>query len=229
MQSKQPHLELQILTSRVGLYPLPPPHITSDALAHSAMTTEPPSPNPTSNFTTLLSGPLEDFLTYSRLEHSQWLIDVAHDICDPALKRGILQVWDAAGEMRRDVNPTDHLTASRYLYDVQATISISKISERAGKSRTTATGNPSTMASRVKQRDGDQCWVTGSSWGIINSHICPKRMGDHFLREVYSAFVSTPPPPTLTVYDERCGITLTGSFDTGFDMYQFGMRFVAQV
>jgi hypothetical protein len=229
MQSEQSHLELQILTSRMGLYPQPAPLITSDALAHSAMTTEPPNPNPTSDFTILLRGALEDFLIYSRQEHSQWLIDVAHDICDPTLKRGVLQVWDAAGEMWRNVNPADHLTASTYFYDVQAIVSLSKISERAGKSRTTATSNPSTMASRVKQRDGDQCWVTGSDHEVTNSHICPKRMGDHMLRIICATFVSTPLPETVTVYDERCGITLTRNFDASFDKYKLGMRFVALV
>jgi hypothetical protein len=28
-------------------------------------------------------------------------------------------------------------------------------------------------------------------------------MGDHLLRVVYSTFVSTPPPPALSIYDER--------------------------
>jgi hypothetical protein len=120
------HLELCIRTDNVGLYPQPPINITSDQLAYSAMTTSPPNPTSPSNFTCLLSGPLDDFLLYSGQEQSQWLIDIAHDVCDPAQKRGSLQVWDAAGEMWRNVHPTDPLTASAYLYNVQAVVSLSK-------------------------------------------------------------------------------------------------------
>jgi hypothetical protein len=37
-------------------------------------------------------------------------------------------------------------------------------------------------------------------------------MGDHFLRIIYEAFVSTP-PPTLSIFDEICGITLNKNLD----------------
>jgi len=224
--SKIPLLELLIFTNRVGLYPQPPTNITSDEIAHSVTTTGPPNYTSPSDSTCLLSGPLDDFLLYSRQEQSQWLIDIAHDICDPALKRGLLQVWDAAGEIRSNVNPTDPLTASTYLYDVQVIVSLSKISERVGKSRTTASGNASTMASRVKQRDRQRCWVTKLNTPIVNSHVCPKRMGDHLLRIVYSTFLSANCPPTLSIYDATCGITLTRSLDGWFDTYEFGLRLV---
>lgn len=223
-----PHLELRIFPSRVGLYPRPAANITNDTLAQSIMTTGPPNPT-SSDLTCLLSGPLDDFLLYSRLEQSQWLIDIAHDICDPAQKHGSLKVWDASGQAWRDVNRIDPLTASTYLYDVQTVVSLSKISERAGKSRTSATGNASTMAKRVKQRDGGLCWVSRMNNPVTNSHVCLKRMGDHLLRIVYSAFVSSPPPPALSIYDEICGITLTRNLDAWFDTYELGLRFVAPV
>ncbi len=235
-----PHLELCILTHRVGLYPQPPTNITSSELAQSVTLTVPPDPtspsalgppNPasTSAFTILLSGALEDFLLYSGREQSQWLIDLAHDICDPAQKRGSLRVWDAAGEAWRNVNPTNPLTSSAYLYDVQTVVSLSKISERAGRSKTSASGNASTMANRVKQRDGELCWVTRNLYPTKNSHVCPKRMGDHVLRTIYSNFVPTPLPPTLSIYDEICGITLTVGLNTQFDQYELGLRLVAPV
>ena len=129
----------------------------------------------------------------------------------------------------RNVNPTDPLTPSAYLYDVHTVVSLSKISERAGKSKTSASGNASTMANRVKQRDGRQCWVTRNIYPTTNSHICPKRMGDHFLRIIYANFVQTPVPPTLSIYDEMCGITLMGNLDTPFDEYELGLRLVAPV
>jgi hypothetical protein len=227
-----PHLQLCIPTNCVGLYTQPPTNITSDELAYSAMKTGPPNPTSPSIFTCLLSGPLDDFLLYSGHERSQWLIDIAHDICDPSLKRGSLRVWDAAGEMWRNINPSDPLTTSRYLYDIKAIVSLSKISKRAGKSKTSSASSNhdgSTMANRVTQRDGQQCWVTRNIYPITNSHVCPKRMGDHLLHIIYSAFVSTPPPPDLSIFDEICGITLALNLDTLFDTYELGLRLVAPV
>ena len=122
-----------------------------------------------------------------------------------------------------------NLTASTYLYDIQAVVSLSKISERVGKSRSSASSNASTMASSVKQRDEQQCWLTRMNSPITNSHICPKRMGDHLLRVIYSAFVSAPPPPALSIYDEICGITLCLNMDAWFDTYELGLRLVAPV
>ena len=129
---------------------------------------------------------------------------------------------------RRNVNRTDPLTASTYLYDIQDVVSLSKISQRAGKSKTHASGDASTMANRVKQRDGQRCWVSRMDSPITNSHVFPKRMGDHLLRVVYGNFVSTP-PPALSIYDEICGITLTRNLDAWFDMYELGLRLVAPV
>jgi hypothetical protein len=133
------------------------------------------------------------------------------------------------GQVWRNVNPTDPLTASIYLYDVQDVVSLSKISAREGKSKTAPTGNPAAMARRVKDRDGHRCWLTKSEMPIVNSHICPKRMGDHLLRGVYNTFVAAPPPPTLTIYDELCGITPFQAIDFLFDKYQCGLRRVAAV
>jgi len=61
---------------------------------------------------------------------------------------------------------------------------------------------------------------------LVNSHVCPKRMGDHLLRIVYSTFVSTP-PPTLSIYDEICGISLSPTLKIWFDTYELGLQFVA--
>ena len=167
------------------------------------MTTDPDDISP-SYFTCLLFGALDSF------------------------RRGSLKVWDVTGEVWRDVNPTDPLTASIYLYHVQVVVSLSKISARVGRSETEATGNASTMARRVKARDGNRCWVSRFKDSITNSHVCPKRMGDHLLRVVYNIFVAAP-PPALSIYDEICGITLIDNLDTKFDKYELGLWFVAPV
>jgi hypothetical protein len=222
------HLELLIATRCVGLYHQPPEQITSDALAESSMTTTVPSHNiELTHPTGLLIGPLVDFQHFSNEEKSQWLIDIAHDICDPAQKRGQLVVW--RNQEWRDVHPTHHLIASTYHYLVERTVSLTKISARLGKSQTDTTGPPSTMANRVKNRDGHRCWVEPRIYTVTNSHLCPKRMGDHLLRVVYSTFVQTPPRPALSIYDEICGISLSPNLDAYFDKYEIGLRSVALV
>ena len=226
-QAHYPKLELAIPTSRVGLYAQPPGPITSNALAQSTMSmTAPPSDIA---FTRLLSGSLADFECFSRQEHSRWLIDIAHGICDPLQKRGILQVWHEAERTWTEVISTDPLIASLYAYLVPDVVALTKVSARSGRSRTGATGNPSTMANRVNDRDGRRCWVTRTVHPISNSHIIPKRMGDHLLRLTYETFVQTPPPPALSIYDEICGITLSPNLDRLYDKYEFGLWPVAPV
>ncbi|KAI0280472.1 hypothetical protein BGY98DRAFT_963564, partial [Russula aff. rugulosa BPL654] len=180
-------IHLCIRTSRVGLYHQQPKNITSDTDVERSMMTDPPNPSSPDDKTCLLSGPLADFLLFSREEKSKWLIDIAHDICDPKQKHGKL-LW-------KDVDPTDPLTASDFLYDVQDVISLTKISHRKGRSKTSVTGSASKMENRVKGRDRQQCWVTRGGISTSNSHVCPKRMGDHLVRDIYRTFESTPLPP----------------------------------
>jgi hypothetical protein len=220
---------LCILANNVGLYCSPPPTISNDGQAALAMMTNTPNPMPPPNsIVHLLSGPLNQFCLYTGQEQSQWLIDIAHDICDPDQKRGLLQVQETE-ETWRDVAPTDPLTASIYLYNIQLTISLTKISKRIRASITSSGGNASTMQNHVKQRDQQRCWVSRATSPLINSHVCPKRMGDHLLRVIYRNFVSATVPPTLSIHDEICGITLTRNLDAWFDRYELGLRLVAPV
>ncbi|KAI0280829.1 hypothetical protein BGY98DRAFT_962099 [Russula aff. rugulosa BPL654] len=191
------------------------------------MTASPPNTASPSAFTCLLRGTLDEFLPYIGQEQSNWLIEISHDICDPARKRGSLKVWDASGEGWRHVNPTDPPTASTYLYVIWDVVPLTKFSERVGKSKTSSEGNASAMANRVRQRDGQECWVTRGIFPNSNGHICPKRMGDNLLRVVYRTFVSSPPPPALSIHDEICGITLSRTLNDWFDIYELGLRLVA--
>ena len=229
--SQQPQhpqlLELAIFTHLVAPYTEPLPAIINETLAQSIMSTTDPSDD--RSLTRLLSGPLADFELYSGQEHSQWLIDISHDICDPLLKRGRLQVWHEAEGTWRDVIPAEPLIAALYVYTAPDVVALTKISARTGRTRTDTTANASTMARRVAARDGRQCWVTRHFYRNKNSHVSPKRMGDHLLRRIYETFVGTPPPPTLSVYDEICGISLSPFLDTWFDEYELGLRLVAPV
>ncbi|KAJ6539699.1 hypothetical protein B0H19DRAFT_1180227 [Mycena capillaripes] len=223
-------LELRIFSHSMSLYPAQPPNITSDALAVIAMTPL-PTPLSTSNtaFIRLLSGPLQEFMKYARQEQSSWLIDIAHDICDPSTRRGSLLVWKETTQIWAPVAPADVLTASIYRYDlpVGTIVGLSKISDRRTKSKTTTTGNAGTMHTRVMARDGDTCWVTGFTDPLINSHICPKRMGAHQGKIIYRTFTSVTPDLSLTVYDEVFDLALTTTLDSWFDKYNFGLRHVA--
>ncbi len=224
-------LELRVDSSSVGLYPESPPTITDDAPATTAMTPTATSPT-NAPFIRLLSGPLGDFLRYSRQEASKWLIDIAHDICDPADLRGSLFVRKEEDGQWSPVANTDPLTASTYCYELPAgiTVGLSKISRRTGRSVTTKTGNgsTSTTASRVELRDG-KCWVSRAQDPLVNSHICPKRIGDYLARVIYTTFTSTAHPPDLSVYDEVFGLSLTPVLDHYFDEYLVGLRFVSLV
>ena len=128
------------------------------------------------------------------------------------------------------VATTDPLTASIYRYDlpVGTTVGLSKISQRLRKSVTTATGNASTMADRVKGRDG-QCWVMAIDDPLVNSHICPKRMGDYVGRIIFRTFTSLPPLTNLSIYNEIFGLCLSKTLDAWFHKYEMGLRFVSLV
>ena len=135
------HLELLIATHSVGLYHQPPEQITSDALARSSMTTMASSQNiELAHPTGLLTGPLVDFQHFSNKQKSQWLIDIAHDICHVTLLTS--QGW-------RDVHPNHNLIASTYYYLVERSVSLTKIGTRVGNSQTDTTGPLSNMANRV--------------------------------------------------------------------------------
>ena len=224
-------LELRVNSPSVRLYPVAPPTISNDILATTAMT--PGANSPSTPSICLLRGPLCDFVRYSRQEASKWLIDLAHDICDPAAaadQRGSLVVWKEQRQQWRPVATTDLLTASIYRYDlpVGITVGLSKISRRERKSVTDATGNASTMANRVEGRDGE-CWVTAITRPLANSHICPKRMGDHVGRIIFRTFTSLPLPTNLSIYNEIFGLCLSKTLNAWFDNYEMGLRFVSPV
>jgi len=221
-------ITLVIYSEHVHLYPNPPPIISSGDLAVAAMI--PGDDFPETPLIQLLRGPLLEFLQYSRQEASLWLINIAHGICDPANCRGSLVVWREDSAQWLEVTGTDPLTASMYCYNLPAgvTVGLSKISRREGRSLTAASGNASTMANHVMERDG-ACWVSGMIGLLINSHICPKRMGDHTARVIFETFTSYPPPPNLSIFDTIFGLNLQRNLDALFDKYELGFHFVAPV
>lgn len=93
VSEQPPNLELWIKTDYVGLYDHLPDNITSDHQALQAMQTHPyPWPTPSNGLMGLLSGTLNNFLLFSGQKQTYWLIDIAHNICDPAMKCGSLKI-----------------------------------------------------------------------------------------------------------------------------------------
>ncbi|KAJ7457640.1 hypothetical protein B0H11DRAFT_2320084 [Mycena galericulata] len=195
-------------------------------ISAASLTTSPPN----TNDIRLISGPLHDFLALSRLEHAKWLIDIAHDICDPAARRGSLCVWDAGTQQLLPVAPADPLVAAVYRYIVPGGLGVglSKISEREGRSKS-GDGPGRAMAERVKRRDG-RCWVAPVyGRAVTNSHIVPKRMGDHLACAVVNTFAPPSAPIlNLSIYDEIFGICLSRTLAAYFVNYELGLRFVSQ-
>ncbi|KAJ7103055.1 hypothetical protein B0H15DRAFT_767410 [Mycena belliarum] len=222
-------LELRVDSPSIRLYPVPPPTISDDLLAAAAMT--PSATSPATSSICLLSGLLSDFTRYSRQEASKWLIDIAHDICDPAQLRGSLLVWKEHQQQWHPVSATDPLTASTYRYELPSgiTVGLSKISLRAGKSVSAENGDATAMADRVKGRDG-ACWISGSHGPLSNGHILPKRMGDHLGRLTFQTFMSSDAPNLSlpsSIYNEVFGVSLSATLDCWFDTYDFGLRHVS--
>ena len=219
-------LTLDILSQHVRLYSAPPERISNDALALQAMT--PGNDVPHTPVICLLSGTLADFLQYSGDEASRWLINVAHDLCDPIQRRGRLIIQ--RGQDWFQVMDMEPLTASQYRYQPRSGVrlGLSKISRRTGHSCTSTTGNASTMADHVRRRDG-KCWVTRATRPLINSHICPKRMGDHTARIILQTFAPLTPSANLSIYHEIFGLNLVMHLDHLFDLYELGFHYVAPV
>ncbi|KAF7295017.1 hypothetical protein MIND_01039800 [Mycena indigotica] len=175
----------------------------------------------------LLSGSLDDFILFAGQEASQWLLDQAHDICDPTHLRGSLWVWKGAWVL---VARTDPLIASTYFYilPTNLTTPLSKISRRDGRSKASSNtrNNARIMRSRVLERD-ERCWVTKNTEPLTNSHICPKRMGDDLARGVFEAFTGLPHSPNQSILDPTFGLCLTLNLDTWFCSHVLGFRFVS--
>ncbi|KAG5647393.1 hypothetical protein DXG03_000463 [Asterophora parasitica] len=221
-QQLTPQLELCISASVVGSY-LPtvqPTAIARDALASEleSMSLQEPS-FPDNHLIRLLSGPLNEFLKYSAQEQSQWLMDVAHDIFDPTLKRGSLTSALSCCIYRPAYR--SHLPIYVYVVQPGVVLGLTKLSRRQGKYETTAAAS-GTMDNCVMRRD-ESYWMTRSRYPIENSHICPKRMGDHLAHIIFSTFpapIPSAPIPPISILDERFGITLKSGLHEYFTEYE---------
>lgn len=182
-------------------------------------TSEPPPT--TSDYLSILEGELSEFERFSGDEKAQWLIDVAHGLCDPLERRGELWIWDDS-DHHRSVGGPDSLEAKVYEYHVDFTVSITKISPRNRKAMRIITGSPTKA-----ETEGDgRCWVTGmpNIVNVMNHHVCPKRMGDEQGTFIYNRYVGSPIPAHLSPFDTCFRISLCITFSAFFDVYEIGFR-----
>ncbi|KAJ3777417.1 hypothetical protein FB446DRAFT_634145 [Lentinula raphanica] len=215
-------LSLRILTAKIGLYTKEPVNVKADDAVVEAYTVTPPDSLLQNQYTTLLEGEFTDFLNLSGHENAQWLIDIAHDLCDPRYKRGSLWVCRSDGQ-DHPVNPSDPLTPSSYEYRTSVVVHITKKSTREGKSRSQSWSDAKTMLEALRERE-EQCWITTSIEPVTIGHILPKRTGDAEARLIYEDFTDKPAPAGMTAFHPEFGILLDLNMEYWFDDYWIGFR-----
>ncbi|KAJ3766335.1 hypothetical protein FB446DRAFT_395440 [Lentinula raphanica] len=217
-------LSLCILTGNIGTYSKQPASIETNDEVIQAYTDTPPIPCKVQNeYTCLLEGELTDFLPFSGDEKAQWLIDIAHDLCDPRFKRGSLWVLCSSDGQDHPVHPTDPLTPSTYEYWTSVVVQITKKSTREGKSRSKSWGDAETMLEALRGRE-DRCWITKRSKPLAAGHILPKRTGDSEAPLIYEEFTGDSAPAGMTALYPEFGILLDLNMEYWFDDYWIGFR-----
>ncbi|KAJ3836211.1 hypothetical protein F5878DRAFT_565990 [Lentinula raphanica] len=227
-------LYLRIRTEHIGVYPSPPMSgfaASADMGVAEAYVATRRDPNTTPNpVTYLLQGTLEDFLRFSCSENAQWLLTIAHDLCDPAARRGSLWIMNDQYQTMEYVQPTSPLRAAIYEYRVveSTTTVVLRITKRVPshiRSFSRSIGYGRAMRNSILGRDGSTCWITQTDGPVNNSHICPLRVGDAQARYIYQIFNNMADPPA-TIYSPQFGILLNSSINHWFDQHFIGFRWI---
>ncbi|KIY68566.1 hypothetical protein CYLTODRAFT_453440 [Cylindrobasidium torrendii FP15055 ss-10] len=217
-------LTLVIRSSVLGEYVAPPDPIQTATDVAAAVTTIPTAADPT-QYIPLLQGAAVEIDRFSGAEQSDWLLSLAHDICDPVHFRGVLCV-EAPNHTWRQITVFEPLIDQTYLYELPPTvvIGLSKISLRHNKSATSTAGAAGTMRTAVLRRDNDTCWISRTRASTFsNSHICPKRMEDAQALCILQTFCGYQ-GANIGVFHPMFGIVLCRSLDNYFDSYELGFR-----
>ncbi|KAJ3976530.1 hypothetical protein EV361DRAFT_276767 [Lentinula raphanica] len=223
-------LYLVIKTVHIGLYPPPPTVFAVDAdlqvsQAYAA-TARSPYTTVAEQETRLLEGEVADFRCFSRHENTQWLIDIAHDLCDPVTHRGSL--WIVTDQFQSLALSTYPLYATKYEYRVPPGDFLKitkKIPGLRNQVPSRSSGTPSPMRRQVGSRDA-RCWITNATSPVYNTHICPVRVGDAQARYIYRTFTGTNGPTENTVHDPKFGLLLDQSVSNWFKTYFLGFRYI---
>ncbi|KAH7099817.1 hypothetical protein BKA62DRAFT_708893 [Auriculariales sp. MPI-PUGE-AT-0066] len=180
----------------------------------------------------LLAGDLAKFQLFSQEAETDWLLDLAHNICDPRHRSGTLKMRLTPSHPWQSTVAGQILTAADYLYDTMTvTLGLMRINRRKNKSRRrnseSASGAPGSMQAAVIARD-TRCWISQSSGRLVNSHIIPTRMGDALATRILEDFSFSPAKVNfatqVSVFDPRLGLTLSRNNNALFAFYSLGFR-----
>ncbi|EJD35941.1 hypothetical protein AURDEDRAFT_130367 [Auricularia subglabra TFB-10046 SS5] len=126
-----------------------------------------------SDWLVLLHGSVLDLEFYAGSEQSGWLIDIAHDICDPLQRHGVL-CFHAVDNLV-PVQRTSRLVAGTYVYQAAVTTTLTMVDTLPVTGRDWSEPPPR-ICQRVMARDG-RCWISGVVRGLCASDIISKHIG----------------------------------------------------
>jgi hypothetical protein len=195
----------------------------------------PPSIPQPSGHLYLIQGSIDDIRRYAGAT-VDWIINVAHLICDPfgagqvyTHRTGTPTYWY---DRDRDdgwlqVNLGDPLVPGIYEFVTTGPITLSKISKRQSHSVTSAGSESSstTFSRHLELRDGG-CVVTRAATSLIASHLIPKRLGTDGAKEVVTRFVAANAALDVHRFHPDIGVLLFSALDSLVDQYKLGFYHV---
>ena len=169
-----------------------------------------------------------------------WIIKVAHLICDP-LGTGQIYTHTTGTHVDwyrsertstwRQVAQGDVLRPGIYEFDSSTPIILSKISERRNRSVVSndslARHSSSTFSTLIARRDGGICVVSGAQYLHQASHLIPKRLGSDGAKDIVTRFSGPQAAVGIDKFDPRIGVYLSLTMDILVDSHTVGFYHVA--
>jgi len=195
----------------------------------------PPSIPQLSGHLYLIQGSIDDIRRYAGAT-VDWIIKVAHFICDPS---GVGKVYTHRTgtplywyDRDRDadwlqVNLGDPLAPGIYEFVMTGPIELSKISEIQSRSVTSVGSESSSTTFRrhLELRDGG-CVVTRAATSLIASHLIPKRMGTDGAKDVVTRFEGVIAALNVHRFHPETGVLLFSALDSLVHHYKLGFYHV---
>ncbi|KIY63370.1 hypothetical protein CYLTODRAFT_360096 [Cylindrobasidium torrendii FP15055 ss-10] len=175
----------------------------------------------------LIQGMTDSFNDFIGNEQSDWLLSIAHDLCDPAQSRGILCA-EGPNNTWRHITALEPLRDTRYLYELPPTavVELCKIWLLKNECTTDSAGRAGAMRTAVLERDDDTCWISrafSTHDTYVTSHICPKTMGGVQASHILQTFCGYQ-GANVGIFHPMFGITLSRNLEPFFSSYRLGFR-----
>ncbi|KAF5376700.1 hypothetical protein D9615_007863 [Tricholomella constricta] len=214
--------------------------VSDPTIANPTTVNPPPSIPQSSGHLYLIKGSIDDIRRFAGAT-VDWIIKVAHLICDPSgagqvytHRTGTPLYWydrdrDASGWVQ--VNLGDPLVPGIYEFvTTGGPITLSKISERQSRSETSVGSDEFSSASfhrDLELRDGKACVVNGADRALIPSHLVPKRIGTDGAKDVVTRFVGAGAALDIHRFHPDIGVLLFCPLEYLVDNYMLGFYHVA--